>query len=1035
MVDFQQLQRNLRLSKMELEAPLSLWKHTNKSISLGVDQKKSKKSRIKESYETRDQYLSVRRYCDDTSDLMDFHESLSFENNLCPTTEVFAIDAHIFAAYADYREKQDAGKDNHKGFKFFSNEDYIDQEPELKDRYRLLCYQSVLYDTKVTLLDASRTELTHHLSYFMEQAMQRRDASEPENPVLKILNEIEDAWKDSKKTQAAGWLGDAFERLVGLAGSPLTQRRIAFARLIEVMRAGVFPQPEQVVRKEIDELTKEYPEATNLVDVDDKLKSFGRLLKHIRSNPAFVAGSRKDLNDAYEQYILATKFEEETPSPRSGVFDDLNAVHEIHVLNWCLVTCSLPIRIRYVTLSPRIYNFVRVFNRHKLLVPLVHPRNAFLYRYGTLFENHRDEFQNVSSSTIASQRAIAEDGKVLFQEISDFQDKFRNIVESVQKTFLHAVADTDAERELMIRSLKTLFDTCDALDEDDRFRADRLVSSLTEKLEVQVRDVENLFEERSSQLSEDGWKAYRELREPSEHHDTKVAIRKYDPGNGADKRLACLPLNGSYRHIFVLHHSRITKRFDKYLNENSQGVIGISEILRIVEESALKGNRKGNELQQRVDRGLMYFMRACSAACARDWPLANSLVSQAHKAVGVRGKSSEDEEGIDEFFGFPLKDLTDPTKELENRVRVNAVLLDQEILHLSHMSRRAIAETHGATSRSETWLRRARMDLSKSAKLTITVPKELVEFSSPFNPVSVRQTLAAIELTIEWLVRRAEHKRASEYGTKGSPLSGILPDVKEYGAKDTIAWHDIDSLWTDVPGSYSPNTLLEVIDQVIEKLESSVREIKSNEEVPGKESMGSFQSRHSEFLWNHKLLRAYLMKMLVFTCIDCGLIDRDDQTPNVMYLTQKTRSRVETLRKEAKKLATHHERLQKEKRNRTTRNNARLNVDLEDEYHSKKLPDDGLLHFFRKRDNIFIRALLICDNMRANEAKAEEQSDFDGLLDYPVFVHDFGLLSHYCNRLYPYGFERKVLRKAKQRFAPTLIENSKRLLSYEDVVE
>ena len=516
---------------------------------------------------------------------------------------------------------------------------------------------------------------------------------------------------------------------------------------------------------------------------------------------------------------------------RGGELDDLNAMLETHFLNTCLDAVALPARFNYVTLSTRMFNFVRRFDEKTLRAPLVHPRTALMMQNSQLFEEHQTDLAGVLTAAIAYGDSIPSSNEISMKSLSVFERDYSAPLGAIRNTFLHSIADSKAEREQLIDALKLALDSIE-LNEDQIKKREQVYGIIDRKFSSQVVNVGNKYKSSSDTLGAEAWDAYEGFAK-SGAREKKLLIRT--SRNGPVQRLACLPTAGSFRYMFVLHN-----QFLKFSSKEGSSFAS-SNVEAFLAEAGLSATRelartKLNELEKSQALALKLFAQAIFSASNREWALAEVKATKAHLTLDVHTK-------IGDLRAISKLDLHDSNSI--NWERVRSVQFDQEVMFLRHLCARAGAEASTLPNRRLRWLVSAGDDLAESAAYTLNLSPIATGVTAQLDPVSIRQALAAVALRIEWLVAH-----------KGNLPERHLPALPATQRKD-LAWYGLDLLC-------STERLIDV-DQLDQTCVELIQRVKSAfEELLHGQDLGL----HSIEFWRYFLLRAHSLRLLLHVCAD-----------------------------------------------------------------------------------------------------------------------------------------------------------------------
>ena len=905
--------------------------------------------------ELQDRYLSISRYCSDAERLISFHSELSFDGQV----EIFGIDPHILRAYS---EPWDNG--SHTGFRFFRGEGN-EWSPDAL-RFPVFTYAGLFRKQPAIVLEAGRAELAELISYFLR--LTETPAQKRENEVSfdnsKFLAGLKHAFGEDAKDAANE--SSAFDRLMLAGGEPQLKQILPLARLIGVMKSSRLQTPELAVRTSSLEGVSE-----------ESLDDFTVYLRFIRNNPAILNSLRANLDNAYRCFRALSqpsfdqsRLEAETTTElRGGELHDLNAIIETHVLNSCLQLADVPVNLNYVTLSLRMFNFVRQFDRSVLRASLLHPRSAIMLHDSELFKAHKNEMKHVVAGAIAFGLSIPKDGKITEAEIARFEDKFGETLESTKKTFIHALADSSGERNRMIESIDRVLARASDADQDEWRNIKRGIDS---KLKEQVLQAGRLFSRQSPKLADEAWRAYEKfaLNEDSTAKAYVLARRFVDKSKGLD-RLVILPVGGSYRYLFSVYNEAAVSLFTDVPTDGFRA-IPLRTLLETVDTKMTTGDV--STIMGRNNSALKYFVRSIFAASHGQWALAESLATQAHDCFVP-----------EEFAAEPDGMAAGPF--------ARARQCDQEILFLRHMCRRSLAYSSGPGRGRTNWLKRSAIDLQDSAIHTLAINRVFVGNKTRTDPTSVRQALSAFALQLEWLTRG---ETAAE-----SYFLDCLPRTE----LPYIAWSGTSFNGEAIP---EPGADLRQFGiRIKRRIEEDYAAVKAGIAVG-----------HSEGNWRYFLMRCYMISLALETCIDTGLlagrVERGDEV------------RLETDLDVASELFLDHESWEEGLLHAVVGKTASPGLArMEGEV---RLLERRLE--LRPSRNPFGSAVLSATRVRLNVSR-HQSGDGRFLADTAGLLSSFANMDINCHELNPFGFSRRLIRIAKKKYAPALISQLER--EYRDV--
>lgn len=945
------VQHALNISQTAITAANDQWLARKRTILEGLGEGKSEDS----FKQLQQRYTNISRYCSEANKLITFHSTAVQEHNDAGREhddteqehndaenmphEVFALDPHILIAYSEpWNHKA------HFGFGFFDRE-LIPENPDAATlRFPVFVYTS-LFRQNPMILDTGRNELSDTIAHFDNELNEPRSEIERVQRNAALTTEIKALVEKANEPGGKITLPEAFKDLMLLGGAPQLRQQMAMARLLEAMRSNNFLTPESSIRLALK----------NTKTSDAKIARFSTLLRHIRDNPATLANARRGIFDAYARFLVSNSYDENKYNElRAGEVYDVNALLEVHVINTCLGIAEVPVQVNYVTLSARLHEFVRCFPYGDLRTPLLHPRTAIMMRHRNIFERAHEEMKEILSSAIASDFELQRDRKVTVTELDEFEKGHEKPLTAIRDVLSHVTIDDVEERHKIIDTLRSIFN-------DDSSSADRGLLEYVERiLGERSQKVVAAFNEDGSNLSDQAWKTYESfVKQAGEAQEPIMIVRKYVSQKGADKkveRLSCLPVRGSLRYLFMVHNNSVIETIEeKILKESIQNFKAITfrELLEAgAGDHAIKSGSNTSEILEYEQASLSYFIRAVYAASAGQWQMAETWTEKAQKIL----------------LKLPKPRPKDPSTV--HSLFWRARLLEQEVLFLCHLCRRGIANTFGSGMRKSSWLKRAAEALKQSAQRTMEIPPEEVPFRTGINPISVRQTLAAIGLSIEWMADRSST----------SPIQPLEP----------LPESDDESLcWNNMPffkrkRSDNPvDDLIASTKMLFERIKKTVADIDNNS-----------AEGHSGEVWNYFLVRADSLLLLIDTCIDVGLLDPkatlvDNDLLNTIFIRhQKNQAWIQEATRERRSQPVVHD---------------ITGIDV------------------RADQNPFFRSLISAANMR-NNAIFDEDEEIWKVANVSELYGSFAQLDANCNQLALSGFPRRLMRMVKKAYAPAIAE-------------
>lgn len=945
------LMDNLLVSNNAILEAKRRWRRTSEEIEKGLEVSEGLgvRAHIRNYRDLHDRYISIARYCDDAERLISFHSSSDLSNQV----ELSAIDPHLLTAYSEPWNNR-----AHSGFRFFWGEGNNWAPHEL--RFPVFTYAGLFQRSPAVLLDAGRSELSETLSYYVKMAEDRGNhPAEGERFDLDgFVKELSTTFE--KPPTGSDVEATFFERLMLAGGQPRLRQRLSIARLVGVMKSSNFLSPEMSVRKAVVEVAQ-----------GGNADEFYAYSSFIRNNPAILNDVRERLMYAYREFREASKASFDNSGEnsdgditlRGGELHDLNAIIEIHVLNTCLKLSKVPVQLNYVTLSLRMYDFVRQFDKSELLVPILHPRSSIMLHNSEIFAKHREEMALVVSNAIAFGHSIPEDGTITHEEIDRFESEFGDTLEATKNTFVHALADSHDERQEIVRSIDRIVANGSdfAVSEWTKIKA-----YLESHLELQVQAVGELFSTHSKELADQAWNAYEEFALLEDRSKRSIVLaRRFEDKSADVNRLVLLPIGGAYRYLFSIHNEAAIKCFENIPSDSFEP-ISLKALASRLESSLPSGSR--DTLLGRKSTSLKYFMRSVFAASHGQWALAEALATRAHDCF------EPDDLNLTEM------------KEADAKAVSRAMQCDIEVLFLRHLCRRALAYSNGPGRGRNIWLKKSAEDLKASAQLGLLLPSSLVANKTEFDATSVRQALAAFALQIEWLTRQTSLDVAN-------PLD-CLPSVS--ASKDTptpVAWADLCLSGEAVINA--PNLFRNAGLKLVERI-GSIRAAVTNGKADG----------HSVENWRYFHARAMTMVLTMDACVDSGLLSDDygagaDQDTSINF-EQAVLSWREHEAWENRLI----QKLSGDPQETKALESEDVKVGLEREVVAGRNP--------------FAAALLSAHRARTIATFTADEGSWS-VTDPAGLLSAFSNMDVNCNELNPFGFPRRVIRSVKEKYAEALI--------------
>lgn len=956
------------LSEQDIADAEAGWRGTLEALERGIECRKQT-SRRQQIHSNHDRYTGLARYCDDARDLIAHYAANDTGDHFdqVPHT-IFAIDPHLMTAYAEY------WRDIHKGFYFLHREKNAGEEESYgfsTTKDMLSVYEAVQKDFKVALLDSGRAELSELVAYMSETDARSESVPDEKKALLETLKELLEKSRSPEIDDPSEYLADSFNRLVELRGTPALRQNVASARVRGILSRGNFFNPEGCLRQTIGQAANEATKA--------KLEQFSKLQRELRSNPGLLNASRNKFSKAYdiyrEIYDIGQSNRKDAPAYkrwRPGELHDVNAIFEVHVLNASLEIVGLPHSFRYVTLSPRMYDFVRQFDRGAMYARLIHPRTAVVYAQNELAREHAAALALALGNAVAFGSEIPKDLSIRESELDRFEEMLGKLIASTRHALSYSMPARSEGRDNIIMSLDGYFGWTP--EEVDEVGYADVREEINGALSRTVTEVGESFDVQAHTLTQPLIETYADFLKDIGSDQAYVALRRVEFKDGT-ARFTVIPITGGFRHLFVLHNKSLAN-WDWDLDVSPERLaafkagksiaVGMNTLLGNVADAAKKSFRDSDSdsLVSRKAKATEYFLRACFAASNREWTLVLALTTQATEALLARSETYS-ETDIPESCN-PAIDGLDPA-EVEDRAK--AAQINREILFLRHLAKRAIAKVADVPRRRATWLRKSADDLRMSAQYTVEFSGPITEFETPFSPISIRQAMAATALQIEYFAVHAERQN--------EPVVPIAPLPKT--TRTGIAWHDIEIL--------NSNELLLDRREFLKELGSAsvVIEARAHECF---ESVENFPDIYNKDYWRFIYLRAASLKLVisalrfVFRDIEWEIDISKQVLDTVRSLLRDHRSFVEKILKDAEAESSH-----------------------------------------RTSDNPFTEGLLaVHDLIGSVQFLSRPEGPTARITDLGDALAAFAQIEKVCNRLQRYGFPREVLRASKRQFAGPICE-------------
>lgn len=826
------------------------WRRTYTSLLRGAGPNAKRPKAI-----VRDRYSIIRRLSEEARRLI--------QTSTAPddVAVLYAIDPHLITSYCEYWNDS-----KFQNFDFLSTE-WGKDEQDKRVEFRTYLLSSILRISNLICLEEGRVELGHHVAFYNNYDAENAsiDTATQVAEVEKALKQIEATARASEhlnlpKEDISKFIWNQFSALVSAAGIPEMQQRLASARLSQVLGGrhmkGKFFALRDAAKRDQDP-----------VNAIARVNRAEALFQRISRNPDQFRTARDSFFRAYSSYldiVSGADPENDVAGAASmsslGNHANMNALFELHLLNTCLSECGASARIKYITDSAPIYDFVAHFPPDGVNVELVHPRHVFIFENKLTPENLA-RYQHLLSNQSAVIPSIRTGNQITQEHIDEFEDTFRDLIREFRSTYVFAPISESHNREAIARAIIG-------------FGAEHDVPGTGRMLEILSHIADSLksasdavFSE-YSKVAEDrfnyNYGVYRTFSRDINHVTgrTHLLVRSFGAEPSAVPedsvpRLVCIPTSGKYRNIFKIYNTTaINHIYRKYYG--AVQAVSLSDILVAVEKvisapSSEKADALSNEEREAVT--LLYFMRAIYAASDREWMLASMFTEKAAELLAL---------------AEPLA-TTSATLPLGNTPEGRRQLMAQEIFLLQHFARRGVASSMERAARRRRWLKLAARDLHASATATQSIDDSR-SFSTAWNPNTVRQALTAAALLIEWAALRTSRLEA------GRPikLDGEETPLLPVAASDDVAWRELDmagrtleSYWSDPEAVAKITRDVEIL---LERIEITARDVASRAKAkpeqplrrePPQSSADGAADEHSAEFWRYIYIKAISCRLLI----------------------------------------------------------------------------------------------------------------------------------------------------------------------------
>lgn len=754
---------------------------------------------------------------------------------------VYAIDPHLIRGYCSFWDVT-----KFAAFDFLASE-WVEGEENERTRFIVYLLGSILRMEHLVCLEAGREEIANMLAEFIETREQGPDLADQLDAFSTALENIEFTVDSSERPGVRhegipSFILEKFDALVGTGGIPLMQQQMKAARLAGVLRSKALKGSFSALRAKLP------------ADQAEPLGRAERLFAAVCRDPHFVQDARTSLYQAYAAFGRASELaggsgrsliSADISQFRPGEFANINALFEIHLLNVCLAEERVNARMRYITDSSIMFNFVSAFQPDVLEVELVHPRHVFIFE-NRLTDGNLDRFQQVVTAPDAFADAVSADGQIRVGELDTFEAKFAPTLRLVRQTYSFAAIDFQSDRDALADVMRRFIDTYGG---ERATQLHESLSGIAKRLAATSEGVRTAFGQKAPELSEAGFKAYQDFVEGLSGVDrgTLMLVRRFgeaDRVRGAVPRLVFLPVGGGYRQIVKIYQPDVVRHLGDF--DGEVGMMDISTILRSIRDILAERPTAGSDVaEDQVAAALPNYTRALYAMIGREWLLAQTYCKSALRDLGVLGESCPEPVGI--VVGDSSK----------GRRR----LMLQEVLIVQHFARRGIGTNLESLGRRRRWLMLAAEDLRISGALIASV-RNCASYSTDYDPNSVRLALTAFGLLVEWLALKATRQR------KGRALDvevggALLPPLDE----SYIAWSGLRSLSRPLSEHWSDDDAALLVREDLDQLNGRIAAIL------GKMQFGGGELGHSYEFWRFIAIRGLALRTLMDLMGRLSLLD------------------------------------------------------------------------------------------------------------------------------------------------------------------
>lgn len=842
------------LTESTIEHAIARWQRVRAAIVSGAE--RDGRAEGLHTNRIRERYVSIKRLTDEARRVIHAQAAPDAIRTL------YAIDPHLIRGYCTYWDDS-----NFLSFDFFRRE----WEPgEGQERTEFIVYQlgSILRLQNLICLEAGRQEIGDMLAFFMNSSPRAEAHQQQSDDLAQAIRDISKTGDETAEAldpaNVQGFILRKFEALVAAGGIPLMRNLLADSRLRQILNDRRLHQSFQALRNAVP------GEADAIHRAED-------LFRRYTHDDELLRVGRSSLHRAYRAYSPLSRFTSgglvsELDAPlRSGEQTNLNALFELHLINTCLSVVGVNARVKYITTSTVIANFLSAFPGDGLSVEIVHPRHVFMFEKQPTPDNFA-RFQQVISSPGAFLRAMTTDETIREGELDQFEARYATTIRLMRQTYSFDNIETDVAKNAYIQAI------VDFADNHAGPRRDEILSyvpTIAEKLSDASSQVLAGFDSAAPQRLDDGFRAYREFSQSIRPAigATKVLVRAFgvEPTgelSGSVPRLVCIPARGGFRNIFKIYHTSVIDALHKSYRHRTRAV-QVAGLLDAV-EGAVREQPEVSPPKQLWDEtsALQAFTRAIYSAAEREWTLALSYTQLAMNDLG---------------FADPLQ----MTGVLADRVPGNTPegrrrLMGQEAMILAHFAKRGIASNLENLSRRRRWLKLAAEDLHASATLTLSV-EDRESFETPYNPNSVREALACVALLTEWIALKNARLGAGRRNSIDTERTILLPLSED----PTVVWRDLKCAGRTLQSYWEPRDevadLLHDIDVLCARVQETCNLLNAEDESARAQAQAANVDPppppHSAEFWRYILIKAQSLRLLLGLSIELRVFETETVSP------------------------------------------------------------------------------------------------------------------------------------------------------------